>query len=104
MGRECDGSSGVTLFGHFVPATKPCPFNTTESKISEHNNDDPGTVLNRYRSVRAALGPHRAKSRPTVFFPATGPVTFFDGKQGNDDYELTYKVTRAGPLKPTFTG
>jgi hypothetical protein len=95
MGRECDGPSGVVLFGIFVPATRPCPFNRTESKISEHNNDDPGTVLARYRSVRAALGVHLAKSRPTVFFPGTGPITFFDGVQGNDDYELTYRVTRA---------
>jgi hypothetical protein len=95
MGRECDGPSGVTLFGHFVPATKPCPFNRTESKISEHNNDDPGTVLDRYRIVRAALGIHTATSRPTVVFAATGPITFNDGKQGNDAYELTYRVTRA---------
>ena len=95
MGRECDGPSGVTLFGHFVPATKPCPFNRTESKISAHNNDDPGTVLDRYSSVHAALGTHTAKSRPTVVFPGTGPITFFDGKQGNDDYELTYRVSRA---------
>jgi hypothetical protein len=95
MGRECDGPSGVTLFGIFVPATRPCPFNRTESKISEHNNDDPGTVLALYRSVRPALGVHLAKSRPTVFFPGTGPITFFDGVQGNDDYELTYRVTRA---------
>jgi hypothetical protein len=93
MGRECDGPSGLTLFGHFVPATKPCPFNTTESKISAHNNDDPGIVLARYRSVRAALGVHTAKSRPTVVFPATGAITFFDGRQGNDDYDLTYQVS-----------
>lgn len=94
MGRECDGPSGVTLFGHFVPRTKPCPFNRTESKISSHNNDDPGTILDRYRSAAAALGTHTSKSRPTVFFPGTGRITFFDGVQGNDVYELTYTIRR----------
>jgi hypothetical protein len=95
MGRECDGPSGVVILGHFVPRTKPCPFNTTESKISSHNNDDPGTVLDRYGSVRRALGVHTSKSKPTVVFPATGPITFNDGVQGNDAYELTYRISRA---------
>jgi hypothetical protein len=95
MGRECDGPSGVVLFGHFVPRTKPCPYNTTESTISSHNNDDPGTILDRYRSARAALGTHTTKSRATVFFPGTGRITFFNGIQGNDVYELTYTVRRA---------
>jgi hypothetical protein len=94
MGRECDGPSGVVLFGHFVPRTKPCPFNRTESKISSHNNDDPGTILDRYRSAAAALGTHTSKSRATVFFPHSGPITFFDGVQGNDVYELTYTIRR----------
>jgi hypothetical protein len=104
MGRECDGPSGVVLFGHFVPRTKPCPYNTTESKISEHNNDDPGTILDRYRSARAALGRHTTASRATVFFPHTGPISFNDGVQGDDVYELTYTVRRVpahrnrGPL------
>src|SRR5919198_2482570 len=84
MGRECDGPSGVTILGHFVPATKPCPFNTTESKISSHNNDDPGTVLDRYRSAGAALGVHTSKSKPTGTFPGIGPITFNDGIQGDD--------------------
>ena len=94
MGRECDGPSGVVLLGHYVPRTKPCPYNRTESKISEHNNDDPGTVLDRYKSPAAAIGTHTAKSAPTVFFPGTGAITFNDGVQGDDDYELTYKVSR----------
>lgn len=94
MGRECDGPSGVTIFGHYVPPTGPCPANTTESKISAHNNDDPGTVLVRYPSIRAALGTHTVISQPTVSFPGIGPITFFDGRQGNDDYELTFRVTR----------
>jgi hypothetical protein len=94
MGRECDGPSGVTLFGHFVPRTKPCPFNRTESKINSHNNDDPGAILDRYRSAAAALGTHTSKSRPTVSFPGTGRITFFDGVQGNDVYELTYTIRR----------
>lgn len=95
MGRECDGPSGVTILGHFVPNTKPCPFNTTESKISEGNNDDPGTILDRYASVHAALGTHTTASRPSVIFPETGSITFGDGVQGSDDYELTYTVSRA---------
>jgi hypothetical protein len=94
MGRECDGPSGVTLFGHFVPRTKPCPFNRTESKISAHNNDDPGTILDRYKSAKAALGKHTTKSRATVFIPHTGEVSFFNGVQGNDVYRLTYTVRR----------
>ena len=94
MGRECDGPSGVVLFGHFVPKTQPCPYNPTESKISAHNNDDPGTILDHYRSAAAALGTHTSQSRATVSFPDTGPVTFFDGVQGNDVYELTYTVRR----------
>jgi hypothetical protein len=95
MGRECDGPSGVVILGHYVPRTQPCPFNTTESKISPHNNDDPGTILDRYRSAAAPLGTHTSKSRPTVFFPHTGRITFNDGVQGDDVYELTYTVRRA---------
>jgi hypothetical protein len=95
MGRECDGPSGVMILGHYVPPTRPCPANTTESKISAHNNDDPGTVLVHYRSIHAALGVHTVKSQPTVTFPGIGPITFFDGQQGNDDYELTFRVSRA---------
>jgi hypothetical protein len=94
MGRECDGPSGVVLLGHFVPRTKPCPYNPTESKISPHNNDDPGTILDRYRSARAALGTHTSKSRATVVFPRTGRVTFYNGVQGDDVYELTYTIRR----------
>jgi hypothetical protein len=97
MGRECDGPSGVVLLGHFVPRTLPCPYNTTESKISEHNNDDPGTVLDRFRSAGAALGKHKAISRPTVFFPHTGPISFNDGVQGDDVYELNYTIRRLPP-------
>ncbi len=82
------------ILGHFVPRTKPCPFNMTESKISSHDNDDPGTILDRYRSATAALGTHTSNSRPTVFFPRTGRITFFNGVQGNDVYELTYTVRR----------
>jgi hypothetical protein len=67
----------------------------TESKISEHNNDDPGTVLDTYRSAGAALGRHTARSRPTVSFPGTGAITFGDGRQGADAYELTYTVARS---------
>ena len=95
MGRECDGPSGVVILGHYVPRTKPCPYNRTESKISEHNNDDPGTILDRYRSVKAALGTHTTKSRATVFFPHTGDISFFNGVQGQDVYRLTYTVRRA---------
>jgi hypothetical protein len=94
MGRECDGPSGVVIAGIDVPRTKPCPFNRTESKISARNNDDPGTVFDRYATAGAALGTHRTKSRPTVFFPHSGPITFGDGKQGKDAYEITYSVHR----------
>jgi hypothetical protein len=94
MGRECDGPSGVVLFGHFVPRTKPCPYNPTEAKISSHNNDDPGTILDHYRSPAAALGTHTSKSRATVVFPRTGRITFNNGVQGNDVYELTYTIRR----------
>jgi hypothetical protein len=94
MGRECDGPSGVVLLGHYVPRTKPCPFNRTETKISAHNNDDPGTILDRYKSAKAALGTHTTKSRATVFFPHSGDVSFFDGTQGDDVYRLTYTVRR----------
>jgi hypothetical protein len=100
MGRECDGPSGVVILGHLVPRTQPCPFNTTESKISPHNNDDPGTILDRYRSAGAALGTHTAKSRPTVFFPHSGPITFNDGVQGDDVYELTYTIRRLPARSP----
>ena len=100
MGRECDGPSGVALFGHFVPRTKPCPYNRTESKISAHNNDDPGTIYDRYRSAAAALGTHTSKSRATVFFPHTGRISFYDGVQGEDVYELTYTIRRV-PAPPT---
>ncbi|MGA9636423.1 MAG: hypothetical protein WBQ41_14400 [Solirubrobacterales bacterium] len=100
MGRECDGPSGVVLFGHFVPRTKPCPYNPTESKISSHNNDDPGTILQRYRSAGAALGTHTLKSRATVFFPHTGRISFYNGVQGEDVYQLTYTVRRVPPSHP----
>jgi hypothetical protein len=95
MGRECDGPSGVTILGHLVPPTKPCPANPTESKISAHNNDDPGSLLVSYRSLHSALGVHTVSGKPTVTFPGIAPMTFGDGVMGNDDYELTFRVTRA---------
>jgi hypothetical protein len=92
LGTDCDLPSGVVDFGHFVPQVRPCALHPTESKFG---NDDPGTILDRYRSPAAGVGRHVAKSRPAVTFPGIGALTFGDGRMGDDDYELTYTVSRA---------
>ena len=57
-------------------------------------NDDPGTILNIYRSAGAAIGKHVVTARATVKFPGTGKVTFGDGVQGRGGYQLTYTIRR----------
>ncbi len=55
----------------------------------------PRTILDNYRSASAALGGHTSRSVATTRgFPGSGPITFGDGQQGNDAYELTYTVRR----------
>ena len=90
QGRECDEPSQQIVAGELVPIVRPCPVNREEFQIA---NDDPGTILDKYRSARAAVGTHTSRSRATVFgFPGSGPISFGDGKQGNDVYRLTYTV------------
>src|SRR5439155_3120159 len=94
QGFECDQPSGRVLFGHFVPVTPPCPATPDETHISASPNDDLGTVLDRYRSARAALGRHSRRSRARVRFPHTGRISFGDGREGQDAYQITYSVRR----------
>ncbi len=97
QGRECDEPAGTTLFGIYANLVYPCPANTDEINPNIYdlfNNDDTGTILNIYRSARAAIGMHLATSKATVSFPGTGPISFGDGKMGQGDYQLTYTVRR----------
>jgi hypothetical protein len=97
-GRECDAPAGVTILGIFTNLLYPCPANTDEQNpdiFKIFNNDDPGTILNTYRSATAALGTHVSRSVATTQgFPGSGPISFGDGKQGQGDYQLTYTVQR----------
>jgi hypothetical protein len=92
MGFECDQPSGRVLFGHFVPVTPPCPATPEETHIRPAPNDDLGIVLDRYPSARAALGRHTRRSAARARFPHTGRLSFGDGRQGQDAYEITYTV------------
>jgi hypothetical protein len=96
-GLECDEPAGKMLFGMFANLLYPCPANTDEQNpniLAIFSNDDPGTILDIYRSASASLGTHTRNSRPSVNFPGTGPTSFGDGKQGRGDYQLTYAVHR----------
>jgi hypothetical protein len=93
QGRECDIPYGKVVFGELVPVVAPCPAST--EPVLALVNDDPGTVLDVYRSPAAALGRHVSRSAATVTgFAGSGPISFGDGRQGADDYELTYTVRR----------
>ena len=75
----------------------PCPANTDELNpniFDVFNNDDPGTILDVYRSARTAVGKHASTSKATVNFAGIGPITFGDGTQGQGDYKLTYSVRK----------
>ena len=91
-GRECDEPSQQVVGGELVPIVRPCPVNREEFQLA---NDDTGTILDNYRSANAALGVHTRRSVATTRgFPGSGPITFGDGRQGNDAYEMTYTVRR----------
>jgi hypothetical protein len=91
-GRECDIPSGKVVFGEYAPVVAPCPVNTDEPQIALAN-DDPGLILDIFRSARAALGSHTSSSVATTNkFPGSPPISFGDGKQGDGDYTLTYTI------------
>jgi hypothetical protein len=93
-GRECDIPSGKVVFGEYAPVVAPCPVNTDEPQIALAN-DDPGLILDIFRTPRAALGSHTSRSvATTTKFPGSPPISFGDGQQGNGDYELSYTVRR----------
>lgn len=99
QGRECDEPAGLTLLGNYANLLYPCPANTDEQNpnvLDLFTNDDPGTILNIYRSSGAATGAHTVTSASTVRFPGTGPTSFGNAPgQGQGDYQLTYSVRRA---------
>jgi len=97
QGRECDEPAGKTVLGVYANLLYPCPANTTEqnSNIFDiFNNDDPGTILDVYRSAGAAVGKHATASRATVNYRGIGPISFGDGVMGQADYQLTYSVKK----------
>jgi hypothetical protein len=97
QGRECDEPAGRIVLGVNAGLLYPCPANTDElnSNIFDvFNNDDPGTILDVYRSAAAAVGKHASSSKATVKFAGLGPITFGDGVMGQGDYQLTYSVKR----------
>jgi hypothetical protein len=97
QGRECDEPAGRVVLGIFANLLYPCPANTDELNpniLDVFANDDPGTILNIYRSAGAAIGKHVVTARATVKFPGTGKVTFGDGVQGRGGYQLTYTIRR----------
>jgi hypothetical protein len=96
-GLECDEPAGKTVLGMYANLLYPCPANTDEQNpnvLEIFANDDPGTILDIYRSASASLGTHTTASRATVRFPGTGPTSFGDGSQGQNDYQLTYTIRR----------
>jgi hypothetical protein len=97
-GRECDEPAGKTVVGVFAHLLYPCPANTDEQNpnlLALFNNDDPGTILDTFGSSAAAVGTHQSLSAATTRrFPGSGPISFGDGKQGADGYQLTYTVGR----------
>lgn len=93
-GRECDIPSNKVVFGEFAPIVAPCPANTDEPQI-HLTNDDPGLILDIFRSGRAAIGSHSSTSVATTNrFPGSRPLSFGDRKQGAGDYTLSYTVRR----------
>jgi len=97
QGRECDEPAGRTVLGVQANLLYPCPANTDELNpniFDVFNNDDPGTILDVYRSARTAVGKHASTSKATVNFAGIGPITFGDGTQGQGDYKLTYSVRK----------
>ena len=97
-GRECDEPAGKVVLGILTNLLYPCPANTDEQNpniFDVFNNDDTGTVLDVYRSSSAAVGTHVSTSVATTNrFPGSGAITFGDGTQGADAYQLTYVVRR----------
>jgi hypothetical protein len=97
QGRECDEPAGRSVLGVYANLLYPCPANTDELNpniLDSFNNDDPGTILDVYRSAGAAVGTHTSTSRATVNFPGIGPITFGDGKMGEGDYQLSSSVRK----------
>jgi hypothetical protein len=95
QGRECDEPAGTTVLGIQANLLYPCPANTDERNpnlLDTFNNDDPGTILDVYRSAGAAIGTHASTSKATVNFAGVGAITFGDGAMGQGDYKLTYSV------------
>jgi hypothetical protein len=94
-GLECDEPAGNTVLGIHTSLLYPCPANTDEQNpniFKIFDNDDPGTILDIYRSASASLGTHTSSSRATVTFPGSGRKSFGNGKQGKGDYRLTYAI------------
>jgi hypothetical protein len=97
QGRECDEPAGTTVLGIPANLLYPCPANTDERNPNIFDifaNDDTGTILDMYRSPRAAIGRHTSTSSATVHFAGIGPITFGDGKQGQGGYQLSYSVRK----------
>ena len=96
-GRECDEPAGKKILGVYANLIHPCPVNRSEQNpdiFKIFQNDDTGTVLDIYRSARAALGTHTSTSAATVRWPRSGMITLGDGVQGQGAYELTYSIRR----------
>jgi hypothetical protein len=97
QGRECDEPAGQTVLGIKTNLLYPCPANTDELNpniLDVFANDDTGTILDMYRSARAATGKHASSSKATVNFPGSGPISFGDGVQGQGGYTLAYSVRK----------
>ena len=97
QGRECDEPAGKKVLGVYTNLLYPCPTNTDEQNPNPFDvfaNDDPGTILDVYRSVGAAVGRHASTSKATVKFSGIGPITFGDGVMGQGDYKLTYSMRK----------
>jgi hypothetical protein len=98
QGRECDEPAGTTVLTVFAHLLYPCPANTDEQNpdiFQIFANDDPGTILDMYRSATKAVGKHASTSKATVKFPGIGPISFGNAPgQGQGDYKLTYSVKK----------
>jgi hypothetical protein len=96
-GRECDEPGGKMVLGIYANLVYPCPANTTEQNPNIYkllSNDDPGSILDIFRSAKKAVGKHSSTAQATVNFPRSGPLSFGDGVQGNGGYVLNYSVKK----------
>lgn len=97
-GIECDEPAGRNVLGIYANLLYPCPANTDELNpdvLAVFNNDETGIVLDRYRTIGAALGTHTSTSVATTNgFPGTPGMSFGNSPLSEGAFSVTYTVRR----------